>query len=214
MLAAVEAAIESAPLFQPRMPRTGKPFSVRMTNCGALGWVSDQERGYRYQAEHPETGRPWPAIPALALRAWEELGDYPHAPEACLVNLYGPEAAHGAASGPRRGGFDGARCFLVAGSVLHLPLGADAERQDTIFGACVGRCSGPRAGRRASPIMASREFCPPRPFCLTAPRQSHATARDEASNVISAGAIRPTSGSRREAFNNANLNDAGTAREE
>jgi len=95
LLAAIEAAIASAPLFQPRMPRTGKPFSVKMTNCGPLGWVSDQARGYRYQAEHPETGRPWPAIPALALRAWEELGDYPHPPEACLVNLYGPKARMG-----------------------------------------------------------------------------------------------------------------------
>ena len=49
--------LERAPLFRPRMPRTGKPFSVRMSNCGALGWVSD-ERGYRYQPTHPETGVP------------------------------------------------------------------------------------------------------------------------------------------------------------
>ena len=26
----------------PTMPRTGKPFSVRMSNCGPLGWVSDK----------------------------------------------------------------------------------------------------------------------------------------------------------------------------
>ena len=48
--------LKVAPPFRPRMPRTGKPFSVSMSNCGALGWVSD-ERGYRYQATHPETGR-------------------------------------------------------------------------------------------------------------------------------------------------------------
>ena len=59
-----------APLFTPRMPRTGKPFSVRMTNCGPLGWVSDIE-GYRYQPIHPETGKPWPAIPpGRSLRSW------------------------------------------------------------------------------------------------------------------------------------------------
>ena len=57
----VLAILDDAPPFRPRMPRTGKPFSVIMSNCGALGWVSD-ERGYRYQATHPETGRPWPAI--------------------------------------------------------------------------------------------------------------------------------------------------------
>jgi alkylated DNA repair protein (DNA oxidative demethylase) len=46
------------------MPRTGKPLSVRMSNCGPLGWVADTS-GYRYQAEHPVTGKPWPPIPTL-----------------------------------------------------------------------------------------------------------------------------------------------------
>jgi alkylated DNA repair protein (DNA oxidative demethylase) len=39
----------AAPLYVPAMPRTGKEMSVRMTNCGPLGWVTDKERGYRYQ---------------------------------------------------------------------------------------------------------------------------------------------------------------------
>jgi alkylated DNA repair protein (DNA oxidative demethylase) len=94
LLVDIEAVIAAAPLFQPRMPKTGKPFSVKMTNCGALGWVSDRE-GYRYQPTHPETGKPWPLIPPLALRAWEELGQYRHAPEACLVNVYGRGAQMG-----------------------------------------------------------------------------------------------------------------------
>jgi alkylated DNA repair protein (DNA oxidative demethylase) len=87
LLADVEAAIAAAPLFQPCMPRTGKPFSVKMTNCGTLGWISDRQ-GYRYQPTHPTTGKPWPPIPPLALEAWNELGRYPHPPEACLVNVY------------------------------------------------------------------------------------------------------------------------------
>ena len=78
----------SAPPFTPRMPRTGKPFSVRMTNCGPLGWVSDVA-GYRYQARHPETGAPWPKIPPRLLALWADLAGYPLPPEACLVNLYG-----------------------------------------------------------------------------------------------------------------------------
>ncbi len=61
-LAAVAAAARAAPLYAPTMPRTGKPFSVRMTNCGPLGWVSDRD-GYRYQATHPATGKSWPPIP-------------------------------------------------------------------------------------------------------------------------------------------------------
>lgn len=80
-------AVAEAPLFQPVMPRTGRPFSVRMTNLGVLGWVSDRA-GYRYQATHPETGRPWPAMPQAVLDIWHDVSGYPHPPEACLVNLY------------------------------------------------------------------------------------------------------------------------------
>jgi alkylated DNA repair protein (DNA oxidative demethylase) len=87
--------ITAAPLYTPRMPRSGKAFSVRMTNCGALGWVSDAQGGYRYQATHPETGFVWPPIPAPLLLAWQELGQYPAPPEACLVNVYGPVARMG-----------------------------------------------------------------------------------------------------------------------
>ncbi|BCP55856.1 alkylated DNA repair dioxygenase [Kaistia sp. 32K] len=91
---AIRAVAVEAPLYRPSMPRTGKPFSVRMTNCGPLGWVSDQS-GYRYQPTHPGTGRPWPAIPEVLLSLWKELADYPHPPEACLVNFYEAEARMG-----------------------------------------------------------------------------------------------------------------------
>src|ERR1044071_5730641 len=70
LLAAVRGIIAAAPLYVPRMPRSGKPMSVRMTNCGALGWVTDAERGYRYQATHPQTSAPWPPIPDIIMRAW------------------------------------------------------------------------------------------------------------------------------------------------
>jgi DNA oxidative demethylase len=79
--------VRQAPLFAPCMPKSGTPFSVRMTNCGALGWVSDI-RGYRYQPTHPDTGAPWPSIPVALTDAWERLADFPHPPEACLVNWY------------------------------------------------------------------------------------------------------------------------------
>lgn len=91
----IELAIASAPLFTPRMPRTGKEFSVRMSNCGPLGWVSDQQRGYRYEPCHPMTGEPWPAMPRVLLDAWAELAAYPLPPEACLINFYGPDARMG-----------------------------------------------------------------------------------------------------------------------
>lgn len=94
LVAALREVARAAPFFVPRMPGTGKPFSVRMTNCGALGWVSD-ERGYRYQPAHPQTGQPWPAMPPILMQAWRELSGYPHPPEACLVNFYEASARMG-----------------------------------------------------------------------------------------------------------------------
>jgi DNA oxidative demethylase len=94
LLTALRAVLSAAPLYVPRMPKSGKPLSVRMTNCGPLGWVSD-EAGYRYQPLHPETGQPWPPLPPLLIDAWEALARYPHPPESCLVNYYGPAAKMG-----------------------------------------------------------------------------------------------------------------------
>jgi alkylated DNA repair protein (DNA oxidative demethylase) len=94
LLAALRDVIAEAPLFTPTMPRSGNPMSVRMTNCGPLGWVTDKERGYRYQKTHPVTGRPWPAIPQMLLDLWTEVARYAP-PEACLVNYYAGEARMG-----------------------------------------------------------------------------------------------------------------------
>ncbi|MCV3239223.1 alpha-ketoglutarate-dependent dioxygenase AlkB family protein [Mesorhizobium sp. ZC-5] len=95
LVEAIRTVVQKAPLYVPTMPRTGKPMSVRMTNCGTLGWVTDKERGYRYQATHPETGAPWPPMPERLLQLWREVGGYPHPPEACLVNFYAADAKMG-----------------------------------------------------------------------------------------------------------------------
>ena len=95
LVEAVRTVVQEAPLYVPAMPRTGKEMSVRMTNCGTLGWVTDKENGYRYQAAHPVTGKPWPAIPESLLALWREVSAYPHPPEACLVNFYTADAKMG-----------------------------------------------------------------------------------------------------------------------
>lgn len=94
ILRGIKRAVAEAPLYTPHMPRTGRPFSVRMTNLGDLGWVSDR-KGYRYQATHPETGLPWPPIPGDLLRIWRLLSAYAHDPQACLVNYYSEGARMG-----------------------------------------------------------------------------------------------------------------------
>jgi len=95
LLAEIRRLIAQAPLFTPTMPRSGKPMSVRMTNCGPLGWVTDKQRGYRYQPTHPETGKPWPPMPGMLLDLWNELARYPAPPQACLVNYYAGSAKMG-----------------------------------------------------------------------------------------------------------------------
>lgn len=95
LLETIRAAVAKAPLFTPRMPRTGKPMSVRMTNLGLLGWVTDKERGYRYRETHPVTGKPWPPMPKILLDIWDDLADCDARPEACLVNFYTDDAKMG-----------------------------------------------------------------------------------------------------------------------
>jgi alkylated DNA repair protein (DNA oxidative demethylase) len=95
LLADLRRVMAAAPLYTPTMPRSGKPMSVRMTNCGVLGWVTDRERGYRYQPTHPETGLPWPPIPERLLRLWEAVSGWNVPPEACLVNFYAEESKMG-----------------------------------------------------------------------------------------------------------------------
>ena len=94
LLSEIRVVIAAAPLFQPTMPRSGAPFSVQMSNCGPLGWMSDRG-GYRYTPEHPVSGQPWPPMPRLVLEAWRALSAYPRAPEACLINYYLPTARMG-----------------------------------------------------------------------------------------------------------------------
>jgi len=92
LLDAAEAVFAAAP---PRRWLTpgGKRMAVAMSNCGALGWISD-ERGYRYGALDPDSGQPWPALPppllALAARAAAAAGHADFAPDACLLNRYEP----------------------------------------------------------------------------------------------------------------------------
>jgi DNA oxidative demethylase len=73
----------------------GHQMSVAMTNCGSAGWVTDRS-GYRYDANDPETGRPWPAMPPsfreLAGQAADHAGFGGFSSDACLINRYRPGA--------------------------------------------------------------------------------------------------------------------------
>jgi alkylated DNA repair protein (DNA oxidative demethylase) len=94
LLAAIEQVTTAAPFRHLQTPG-GLRMSVAMSNCGALGWVSDR-RGYRYEANDPLSGLPWPAMPDvfadLATCAAGAAGFPGFVADACLLNRYVPGA--------------------------------------------------------------------------------------------------------------------------
>lgn len=94
LIAALRDIVEQAP-FRHMLTPGGHQMSVAMTNCGSLGWVTDRS-GYRYDSADPESGRPWPAMPAsfrkLAEQAADRAGFRGFSPDACLINRYQPGA--------------------------------------------------------------------------------------------------------------------------
>ncbi|HXN70145.1 MAG TPA: DNA oxidative demethylase AlkB [Bradyrhizobium sp.] len=94
LIAALREIAAQAP-FRHMVTPGGHQMSVAMTNCGRYGWVTDRG-GYRYDANDPETAKPWPAMPGsfceLAGQAAARAGFDGFAPDACLVNHYEPGA--------------------------------------------------------------------------------------------------------------------------
>ncbi|HEY8138993.1 MAG TPA: alpha-ketoglutarate-dependent dioxygenase AlkB [Methylocystis sp.] len=133
----IAEVIAAAPLYVSTMPKTGAPMSVRMTNCGGLGWVSDKDLGYRYEPRHPQTATPWPVIPRRLLEVWNELARYDKPPEACLVNVYDEAARMGLHQDKDESDFDA--------PIVSLSLGAD----------CRFKLGGTRRGDRAMAFVLS-----------------------------------------------------------
>src|SRR4051812_16279920 len=94
LLEALDNVTKAAPLRHLVTPG-GYRMSVAMTNCGAVGWITDRT-GYRYDTHDPQTGKTWPPIPEvfteLATSAAAQAGYQNFTPDACLVNRYAPDA--------------------------------------------------------------------------------------------------------------------------
>jgi DNA oxidative demethylase len=94
LIADLRGIVEQAP-FRHMVTPGGHRMSVAMTNCGSVGWVTDRT-GYRYDANDPEAGKPWPAMPPsfreLAGQAAAQAGFDGFSPDACLINRYQPGA--------------------------------------------------------------------------------------------------------------------------
>ena len=129
IVSACRAICKAAPLVRP-MTGWGKPMSVRMTSAGDCGWVIDRGR-YRYTSTHPETGRPWPAIPRPVLGVWDQFADWPERPHCCLINWYGPDARMGLHQDKDEDAFDAPVLSISLGDPARFRIGGSARKDQT-----------------------------------------------------------------------------------
>src|SRR5262245_16047652 len=94
IFAEIERVAQAAP-FRRMVTPGGYTMSAAMTNCGAVGWVTDRN-GYRYDRTDPVSGEPWPPMPGvfgdLATAAATVAGFAGFVADACLINCYEPGA--------------------------------------------------------------------------------------------------------------------------
>jgi DNA oxidative demethylase len=94
LLLALTGVVQRSP-FRFMSTPGGYRMSVAMSNCGAVGWVTDRS-GYRYDALDPLNAGSWPAMPPvfrrLAVRAARAAGFADFEPDACLISRYEPGA--------------------------------------------------------------------------------------------------------------------------
>jgi alkylated DNA repair protein (DNA oxidative demethylase) len=126
MLAELRAVIAAAPLVRPVTP-WGKPMSVRMTSAGRLGWVIERGR-YAYSARHPETGAPWPPIPASVLAVWRAVSGWSGEPDCCLINWYGEGARMGLHQDRDEGRFDAPVVSISLGDPARFRIGGTTRK--------------------------------------------------------------------------------------
>jgi len=157
---ALRRVVEVAP-FRHMVTPGGQRMSVAMTNCGAVGWVTDRT-GYRYDGHDPQTGRRWPAMPDvfedLAAQAAARAGFRGFAPDACLITGTSPGRA--------------CRCIRTRTSVISRPRSCPSLsdcRRSFFSGDCVEPTG--RAACRWLMVTWSSGVVPPA-FATTASRRS------------------------------------------
>lgn len=129
LVSLVMAAAATAPFYRPLTP-WGKPMSVEQTSFGALGWITDAA-GYRYEAAHPLTGQPWPAMPAELAAIWKTYSHYGAPADSCLVNLYRGEARMGLHADADEDALDAPVVSVSLGDEAVFRLGGLARKDPT-----------------------------------------------------------------------------------
>ena len=120
-----------APFYTPSMPRSGKPMSVRMTNFGPLGWVTDRQ-GYRYQPSHPETGKAMAGHTGATAGLVEGPGALPASAGSLPGQPLYRQGPHGPASGHAdEKDFDAPVLSVSLGDTAVFRIGGSARKDPT-----------------------------------------------------------------------------------
>jgi alkylated DNA repair protein (DNA oxidative demethylase) len=134
LLSDILQVMDQAPPYRPRM-RNGTPLANSMTNCGPLGWYSD-EKGYRYIDHHPLTLAPWPPLPPLIQILSDQLsakiGIADFQPDACLVNFYADDGRLGLHQDYDEVDFAWPIISFSLGASCRFVLGGPARRDPTM----------------------------------------------------------------------------------
>jgi DNA alkylation damage repair protein AlkB len=145
----------------------GFRMSVAMTNCGALGWVTDRT-GYRYDPMDPASGLQWPPMPEsflrLATNAAAKVGFKEFVPDSCLINRYDSGARLTLHQDKNERDF-GQPSLRVAGTLRYLPVrrpqqdGHSTPREaDAWRHSCLGRTLSAAISRRAATHAGTSSF--------------------------------------------------------
>ncbi|MEZ5875506.1 MAG: alpha-ketoglutarate-dependent dioxygenase AlkB [Hyphomicrobiales bacterium] len=128
--------------------------------------------GDRQGARLPLSGNPprktqksWPAIPKMLLDLWEALADYPHPPEACLINYHAGAAKMGLHQDRDEEDFAApvlSVSLAIPASSRSAAPRADPTQKFELKSAM--RCA--RVARTVSPFTASTASCRARRSCL------------------------------------------------
>ena len=129
LVQAVLSAAGAAPFYRPLTPG-GKAMSVLQTSFGPLGWTTDRA-GYRYEPRHPETGEPWPEMPAALLEIWRRYAPDAPAPDSCLINLYRGQAKMGLHQDADEADFSVPVVSVSLGDTAVFRLGGDKRSDPT-----------------------------------------------------------------------------------
>jgi DNA oxidative demethylase len=129
LVQAVLAAAETAPFYRPLTPG-GKAMSVLQTSFGPMGWTTDRG-GYRYEATHPQTGKPWPEMPQALMEIWRRHAPEARSPDSCLINFYRGPAKMGLHQDADEADFSAPVLSISLGDTAVFRLGGEARSDPT-----------------------------------------------------------------------------------